>query len=80
MDAPVPGEPATGEVAELGEAGEPVPFVASEHIGMIIGALLGLLVLTALVALAVIGFEPATGLLILIVVGLALIALGSRMR
>lgn len=65
-----------------GDAGdlEREPFRIRDHIGMILGVILGGLAVLAVVVLAVLGFEPAIGLLVVVVVGLALIALGTRLR
>ncbi len=56
------------------------PFRIRDHIGLILGMFLGGLAFLAVVALAVIGDEQAITLLVVIVVGLGLIALGTRMR
>lgn len=51
-----------------------------DHIGRITGLFLGALALFALAFLSIIGFHPALGLLVVIVIGFLLIALGGRMR
>jgi len=56
------------------------PFRIRDHIGMISGVILGTIALLAVVALALVGDEAAVTLLVVIVVGLSLIALGTRMR
>jgi hypothetical protein len=56
------------------------PFRIRDHIGMIVGLLLGGLAFLGIVALAVLGFEPAFGLLVVVAVGIGLIALGTRLR
>lgn len=59
---------------------ERTPFRVRDHIGVISGLSLGLIALLFLVYLAVRGFEPAVTLLVVFVVGVALIAVGSRLR
>jgi hypothetical protein len=56
------------------------PFRIRDHIGMISGIILGAIALLAVLSLALLGDEQATTLLVVIVVGLGLIALGTRMR
>ena len=56
------------------------PFRLREHIGMISGMFLGAIAFLAVLALALLGDEQAVTLLIVIVVGLGLIAIGTRMR
>jgi hypothetical protein len=56
------------------------PFRIRDHIGMISGIFLGAIALFVVVALAALGDEQATTLLVVAVVGLGLIALGTRMR
>ena len=56
------------------------PFRIRGHIGMIIGLFLGALAVLAVIGLALLGDEQALTLLVVIVVGLGLIALGTRMR
>jgi hypothetical protein len=51
-----------------------------DHIGRLSGLLLGALALVGLLFLAVIGYGPAIGLLVVIVIGILLIAVGGRMR
>ena len=55
-------------------------FRIRDHIGVISGLLLGAIALLSVVALAVIGDEAAVTLLVVMVVGIGLIALGTRMR
>lgn len=57
-----------------------VPFRIRDHIGMISGIILGSIALVFVVGLALIGDQAALALLVVIAVGLALIALGTRMR
>jgi uncharacterized membrane protein YuzA (DUF378 family) len=57
-----------------------VPFRLRDHIGVISGLLLGSVAFLFVVALAILGDEPALTLLVVIVVGIALIALGTRIR
>jgi hypothetical protein len=56
------------------------PFRIRDHIGMISALFLGAVAFLAVLALALLGDEQAVTLLIVIVVGLSLIALGTRMR
>jgi hypothetical protein len=51
-----------------------------EHIGRLTGLLLGLVALAFVVLLASLGWAPAYGILVVLVVGVALIALGGRMH
>ncbi|MGD0984684.1 MAG: hypothetical protein ABSA65_12845 [Acidimicrobiales bacterium] len=55
-------------------------FRIRDHIGVISGLLLGTVAFLFVVALAVMGDEAAVTLLVVIVVGIGLIALGTRMR
>jgi len=57
-----------------------VVFRAREHVGMIAAVVLSLVAFLGIVALAILGFEPAFGLLVFVLVGLGLIAAGTRMR
>jgi len=56
------------------------PFRIRDHVGMILGVILGGIAFLAVLALALIGDEQAVTLLVVIVIGLGLIALGTRMR
>ena len=56
------------------------PFRIRDHIGVISGLFLGFIAFAFLVMLAVMGDEPAITLLVAIVVLVALISLGARMR
>jgi xanthine/uracil permease len=56
------------------------PFRIRDHIGVLSGLFLGFLAFAFVVLLASKGFEPAITLLVVIVVGVALISVGSRMR
>jgi len=56
------------------------PFRIRDHIGVISGIILASIAFLAVVALALLGDEQALTLLVVIVVGLGLIALGTRMR
>lgn len=56
------------------------PFRLRDHIGVISGLFLGFIAFCLVVLLAVKGFEPAVTLLVVVVVGVLLIALGARMR
>jgi len=56
------------------------PFRIRDHIGVISGLVLGGIAFSFVVALAVMGDEAAVALLVVIVVGLGLVALGTRMR
>lgn len=51
-----------------------------DHIGRISGILLGLVAFAFLVVLAAVGWPPAYGLLVLAVVGVAMIAVGGRIK
>ncbi len=51
-----------------------------DHAGRLAGALLGLLAFGATVFLAAIGFKPALFLVVLLVAGVVLIAVGGRIR
>jgi hypothetical protein len=55
-------------------------FRIRDHIVVISGLLLGTVAFLFVVALAVMGDEAAVTLLVVIVVGIGLIALGTRMR
>jgi len=57
-----------------------VPFRIRDHIGVIVGIILGSIAFLFVVGLALIGDQAALALLVVIAVGLALIALGTRMR
>ena len=56
------------------------PFRVRDHIGVISGLVLGGIAFSFVVALAVMGDEAAVTLLVVAVVGIGLIALGTRMR
>ncbi|MDA8035625.1 MAG: hypothetical protein M0T71_15930 [Actinomycetota bacterium] len=51
-----------------------------DHIGRISGLLLGLLAFAFLVLLASVGWTPAYGIIVVILIGILLIILGGRMR
>ncbi len=55
-------------------------FQLRDHIGVISGLALGAVAFAFVVALAVMGDEAALTLLVVIVVGVGLIALGTRLR
>ncbi|MGD0440996.1 MAG: hypothetical protein ABSB52_10260 [Acidimicrobiales bacterium] len=55
-------------------------FRIRDHIGVISGLFLGAVAFAFVVALAVMGDEAAVTLLVVIVVGIGLIAIGTRMR
>jgi hypothetical protein len=57
-----------------------VRFRIRDHIGVISGLFLGGAAFLSVVALAAMGDEQALTLLVVIVVGIGLIALGTRMR
>lgn len=59
---------------------ERTPFRLRDHVGVLSGLLLGLIAFLFLVYLAVRGFEPAVTLLVVLVVGIALVAVGTRLR
>ena len=56
------------------------PFRVRDHIGVISGLMLGGIAFAFVVVLAVMGDEAAVTLLVVAVVGIGLIALGTRMR
>ncbi len=56
------------------------PFRVRDHIGVISGLVLGGIAFSFVAALAVMGDEAAVTLLVVAVVGIGLIALGTRMR
>jgi len=58
----------------------PVPWRLWDHIGVISGVVLGLLFFAFLVVLAAAGYTPAFGLIVVIVIGVALVALGGRVH
>lgn|GEM_PF-1184579 len=60
-------------------AGRP-PFRVRDHIGVISGVFLGVVVLAFLVLLAFAGDPSALAILVVVIVGIALIALGAQMR
>lgn len=55
-------------------------FRIRDHIGVISGLFLGTIAFLSVVVLAIIGDEAAVTLLVVMVVGIGLIALGTRMR
>jgi hypothetical protein len=57
-----------------------VRFRVRDHIGVISGLFLGGVAFLSVLALAIMGDEQAVTLLVVIVVGIGLIALGTRMR
>ena len=57
-----------------------VEFRIRDHIWVISGLFLGAVAFLSVVAFAVMGDEAAVTLLVVIVVGIGLIALGTRMR
>jgi len=61
-------------------AGSRVRFRVRDHIGVISGLFLGGVAFLSVLALAIMGDEQAVTLLVVIVVGIGLIALGTRMR
>lgn len=80
------GSSGPGEVSEphgIGEAADPddrPPWRLWDHIGVISGVVLGLIVLGFLVVLAVAGDPDAISLLVVAVVGIALIGFGGKMH
>ncbi|MGO9332912.1 MAG: hypothetical protein ACLQCU_02450 [Acidimicrobiales bacterium] len=56
------------------------PFRLRDHIGVLAGLFLGAIAFVSVVVLAVVGDEQALTLLVVIVVGIGLIAVGTRMR
>ncbi|MGO8874496.1 MAG: hypothetical protein ACLQNG_01845 [Acidimicrobiales bacterium] len=68
-------------MSDEGNGGQPAaPWRLWDHIGVISGITLGLLVLGFLVVLAAAGDAQALGLIVVIVVGVALIYFGGRMH
>jgi hypothetical protein len=65
-----------------GAAEAPVPWRTWlwDHIGRIAGTLLGLALVAAIALLAAAGFKPALVLLLVVVAGAGLVALGGRLR
>lgn len=55
-------------------------FRIRDHIGVISGIVLGAIAFAFVALLAFLGNEPALTLLVVVLVGLALIAIGTRMR
>jgi amino acid transporter len=55
-------------------------FKLWDHIGVISAVVLGLVVLAFLVVLAAAGYEAALAMIVVLVVGIAFIFLGGRMR
>jgi hypothetical protein len=51
-----------------------------DHIGRLSGIVLGLIAVAFLAFLASVGYEPALGLLVVVIVGIVLIILGGKMR
>ena len=56
------------------------PFRIRDHIGVISGLFLGFIAFAFVVAIAIMGDEPAITLLVAFVVVVALISVGARMR
>jgi hypothetical protein len=56
------------------------PFRIRDHIGVISGLFLGIIAFLFVVAMAALGSEAALTLLVVVVVGIAMIAIGSRLR
>jgi hypothetical protein len=63
-----------------GAGGRREPFRLRDHVGMISGAVLGTVLFAFLVLLALAGSPGAFVLLVVIVVGVAMVALGGRLR
>jgi hypothetical protein len=51
-----------------------------DHIGRAIGLGVGVLTIALLIFLAAIGYDPALGFLVVVALGVAIIAIGGRMR
>lgn len=51
-----------------------------DHIGRISGIVLGLVAFAFLVVLAALGWPPAYGLVVLVVIGVAMIVVGGRIK
>lgn len=68
------------EGAPPGAGGRREPFRLRDHVGMISGAVLGVVFFAFLVLLALAGSPGAFVFLVVLVVGVAMIALGGRLR
>ncbi|MFZ0170466.1 MAG: hypothetical protein WAL04_02175 [Acidimicrobiales bacterium] len=62
------------------QPGAPVRWRLWDHIGIISGVALGLIVLGFLVVLAAAGDQQALGVIVVVVVGVALIYVGGRLH
>jgi len=62
------------------QPGVPVRWRLWDHIGIISGVALGLIVLGFLVVLAAAGDQQALGVIVVVVVGVALIYVGGRLH
>lgn len=51
-----------------------------DHIGRISGIVLGLFVVAVIALLSIVGYQPATTLLVIIVTGFLIITVGGKMR
>lgn len=70
----------TGDELDEGYEDGPERFKVGEHRWLIIASALGLVAVAFVVLLAFAGDPLATSLIIVVVVGLAIIALGTRLR
>jgi len=61
-------------------AGGRPPFKLWDHIGVISGLCLGLIVFAFLVLLAILGDQAALAIVVVVVVGVALIGLGGKLH
>ena len=77
MSAPPVGPPGAGR-PETGRAGGRQWLW--DHIGRIAGLVLGLAAFALVVVLAAAGWPPAYGLVVLVVIGVAMIAVGGRIK
>ena len=59
---------------------ERTPFRIRDHVGVLSGLFLGATAFVLVVVLAILGDEQAVTLLVVVIVGLGLIGLGTRMR
>jgi hypothetical protein len=67
-------------MTETGESGTRPPWRLWDHIGVISGVILGLMVFAFLIVLAVAGDPDALSLIVVVVVGVALIFFGGKMH
>ena len=73
-----PAGPPVGRRAAAGRAGG--WWWLWDHLGRIAGIALGLAAFALVVVLAAAGWPPAYGLIVLVVIGVAMIAVGGRIK